>query len=659
MDNHTKIPNRLINEKSPYLLQHAYNPVDWWPWCDEAFAKAKAEDKPVFLSIGYSTCHWCHVMERESFENKEIAELLNAHFISIKVDRELRPDIDSIYMSVCQAMTGGGGWPLSIFMTPAQKPFFAGTYFPPRAAFGQAGFQELLTVIGTKWQQDRETLLDSAEEIIKLLQNEEKAGRTTGSDLIKEAVAMYQYSFDDRYGGFGKAPKFPTAHNFLFLLSYFEVSNDFSVLKMAEKTLTQMYKGGLFDHIGGGFARYSTDARFLVPHFEKMLYDNALLMMAYAQAYRITGKEIYGLVAERTAAYILREMTHKEGGFYSARDADSEGEEGKFYTFSDTEILQVLGQENGEKYNRFYDITPGGNFEGRNSPNLLQHEKEEEAEEFAAANRKLYEYRSQRMTLHLDDKILTAWNGLMIGSLAIMYQVFGNEEYLQAAMKAADFIERKMTKDNTLYVGYRDGERMVKGFLDDYAYYIFALIRLYDATLKKQFLVRAEALLSKVFAEFADVEKGGFFLNGSGNERLIYQPKETFDGALPSGNSVMAYNLVRLSQLCVNAEIRKETEKQIRFMTGKAIEYPMGNGFFLIALLDETYPPEHVVCVVKDQNDTEEWVKSARLTQKTPLHANVIMLEQPTGEYPLMNNRTTYYVCRNFSCLPPINEYPV
>ncbi len=589
-------------------------------------------------------------MEKESFEDEGIAEVLNAHFISIKVDRELRPDIDSIYMSVCQAMTGGGGWPLSVFLTPAQKPFFAGTYFPPRASFGQAGFHELLTVISTKWQQDRQTLLDSAEEVLKIMQDEEKEHHSACSDLLKEAVAMYQYSFDDRYGGFGKAPKFPTAHNLLFLLNYFETNNDFSALKMVEKTLQQMYKGGMFDHIGGGFARYSTDSRFLIPHFEKMLYDNALLIMAYAQAYRVTGKEIYGLVAERTASYILQEMTDQEGGFYSAQDADSEGEEGKFYAFSAEEIIQVLGQEDGAEYNQFYGITEEGNFEGKNIPNLLHHEKEELAGDYAAANEKLYEYRRQRMVLHLDDKILTSWNSLMIAGLAIMYQVFGKEEYLQAAIRAAEFIKRKMTADNNLYVGYCDGKPMVKGFLDDYAYHIFALIRLYDATLEKEFLIRAEALWNKVFCEFADKEKGGFFLNGAGNEKLIYQPKETYDGALPSGNSVMAYNLVRLSQLCMKEEIRKETERQICFMTGKAQEYPMSHGLFLTALLYETYPPEHMVCVVKDKEDL------IRLTQKTPLHANVIVLEQPTGEYPLLNNQTTYYICRNFSCLPPVNK---
>ncbi len=364
--------NYLFNQTSPYLLQHADNPVNWYPWCEEAFERARSEDKPVFLSIGYSTCHWCHVMAHESFEDEEIAEILNQYYIAIKVDKEERPDIDSIYMSVCQAFTGSGGWPTTIIMTPEQKPFFAGTYFPKTSRYGQIGLKELLLAVYEQWKVDRKELLESADEIIAFLNRQTTVGNNINMQLLDSAFEIYKSIFDDKFGGFGEAPKFPTPHNLLFLMQYYEKNGNKDALKMVEKTLLQMYRGGMFDHIGGGFSRYSTDRYFLVPHFEKMLYDNALLILAYCRAYQITKKQVYCDVAEKTATYILREMTSPEGGFYSAQDADSEGVEGKYYLLEPDEIIELLGEKKGKEFNQYFDITDRGKFEGKNIPNLLK-----------------------------------------------------------------------------------------------------------------------------------------------------------------------------------------------------------------------------------------------------------------------------------------------
>lgn len=480
--------------------------------------------KPVFLSIGYSTCHWCHVMAHESFEDKEVAELLNQYFISIKVDKEERPDIDSIYMSVCQAFTGSGGWPTSIFMTPEQKPFFAGTYFPKTNKYGRIGFRELLLQIHEKWKADRKWLLQSAEEVISVLNREEAVERDVNEQLIATAYELYQRAFDDKFGGFGQAPKFPTPHNLLFLMRYYEKSKDTNAMKMVEKTLLQMYRGGMFDHIGGGFSRYSTDIYYLVPHFEKMLYDNALLVLAYCKAYQLTKKPIY-----------------------CAQDADSEGVEGKYYLFKPSEIISVLGEEAGKKFNEYFDITENGYFEGENIPNLLgNHQLSETMESHLPV---IYEYRKKRYALHLDDKILTSWNGMMIAAMCHLYRVSKNRVYLEAAIKAQQFIMNRLCEDGTLYVSYRENRRSGKGFLDDYANEIFALLALYEATLEGVYLERAREFCDKVIGEFYDEAQGGFFLYGKENEQLIIRPKETYDGAVPSGNSMMAYNLVWLHYL--------------------------------------------------------------------------------------------------------------
>ncbi|MBQ8813751.1 MAG: thioredoxin domain-containing protein [Lachnospiraceae bacterium] len=695
--------NRLKDQTSPYLLQHAENPVDWYPWCDEAFARARAEDKPVFLSIGYSTCHWCHVMAHESFEDQEVAALLNQYFISIKVDKEERPDIDSIYMAVCQAFTGSGGWPTTVFLTPDQKPFFAGTYFPKTARYGQPGLKELLLAVHESWTVNREGLLKSAEDIIAhlsgasapagsvdlrlrqksdskgsvglhLSQGEDSTGRME-SPLIRQAVEYFKRTFDGEYGGFGgyrKEPKFPTPHNLLFLMRYYKESKDREALKMAEKTLLQMYRGGMFDHIGGGFCRYSTDRYFLVPHFEKMLYDNALLILAYCKAYQITKNKLYRDVAEKTAAYVLREMTSAAGGFYSAQDADSEGVEGKYYLLEPAEIIGILGVRAGSEFNAYFDITEEGNFEGKSIPNRLKrHEiggetgdngddrigsgnpdgfSDGSAENITACLQTVYEYRRQRYALHLDDKILTAWNGLMIAAMCRLYRVTADSAYLDAALNAQKFIRENLCEQDTLYVSWRDGKRSGKGFLDDYAFEIFALLELYGATLESSYLDDACRFCGKAINEFYDEVSGGFFLYGRDGEQLIIRPKETYDGAVFSGNSAMAYNLVQLYLITGDERFGERAEDQLQFMSGEAADYPAGHAMFLIALSDYLDVPDKITVVPKDERDL------AGLSCKIPLDTVINVLDGPTEEYPLKNDRTTFYVCRGRSCQPPVNE---
>ncbi|MBO5439796.1 MAG: thioredoxin domain-containing protein [Clostridia bacterium] len=574
--------NRLEFEVSPYLLQHKDNPVDWYPWGEEAFEKAKNEDKPIFLSIGYSSCHWCHVIAHESFEDEEIAELLNRDFIAIKVDKEERPDIDAVYMSVCQAITGNGGWPTSIFMTPDKKPFFAGTYFPKTRVGAMIGLRELLIAIKDKWDKDRASLIRLSEEVISGLNNNSPASENATIDLAHIASQQFKEIYDEKYGGFGRAPKFPTPHNILFLLSYYEKYKDKDCLKMAENTLIQMYRGGLFDHIGFGFSRYSTDKKFLVPHFEKMLYDNALLILAYLKAFEATKNQLYLDIAEKTASYILEEMTSDEGGFYSAQDADSEGEEGKYYLFTPNEIISVLGEEKGKEFNRHFDITEKGNFECKSIPNLLK--TQYITRDFSNACSVLKKYRKTRYFLHRDDKILTSWNGLMISAMCKLYLASGKENYLNVAKKADSFIKSHLKENNTLFVSYREGKRGAKGFLGEYSSYIFAQLELYNATNDKQYLDESITMTEKVIEDFSDTD-GGFYLYGAENEELILKPKETYDGAIPSGNSLMAYNLVKLAQ--ITDKFKEQAAKQLDFVATDAIKYPVGYSMLLVALLEE------------------------------------------------------------------------
>ncbi len=639
--------NRLQYETSPYLLQHKDNPVDWYPWCEEAFERAEAEDKPVFLSIGYSACHWCHVLAHESFEDKETADILNRNFISVKVDKEERPDIDSVYMSVCQAFTGSGGWPTSIFMTADRKPFFAGTYFPKTSRGGMIGFKELLIAISEAWKRDRGSLTEQSDKIINHLKRNETYYDDAEIDLAHDAVYVLSKIYDEKYGGFGRAPKFPTPHNLLFLLSYYERYKKKVCLRMAEKTLLQMYRGGMFDHIGFGFCRYSTDKKFLVPHFEKMLYDNALLMLAYCKVYSVTNNNLYLEIAEKTAQYILREMTSEKGGFFSAQDADSEGEEGKYYLFTPDEVFRVLGETDGEKFNRHYDITEKGNFEGKNILNLLKSDPEDKT--FEKYLPELMKFRKNRYSLHSDDKILTSWNCLMIGAMCELYLVSQKDLYLHAAQKADDFIKTHLCEDNSLFVSFRDGKRGVKGFLDDYACFIFAQLSLYRATLDIDYMDRAREMCDKVMNDFSD-KTGGFYLYGNFSEELILRPKDTYDGAVPSGNSLMAYNFVKLYLLTADDKYKSLAEKQLDFISAEANSYPINHTMFLTALLEYKEPSMKITVVADEKTNIKG------LSLDLPVNAVINFLSKPTKEHPLKNGKTTYYVCKGHSCLPPVND---
>lgn len=639
--------NQLKNTTSPYLLQHAENLVNWYPWCEEAFEKAKSEEKPIFLSIGYSTCHWCHVMAHESFEDEKTVEILNQYFVSIKVDREERPDIDSVYMSVCQSFTGSGGWPMSIFMTWDKKPFFAGTYFPPKSHYGMPGFPDLLTVIANQWNNNRRELLQSAEQIIAHLKSAGSGNKNIDDEnLIEQAMQIFSDSFDEINGGFGSAPKFPTPHNLLFLMLYAKQNQDSDTLKMAEKTLLQMRKGGIFDHIGFGFSRYSTDKYFLAPHFEKMLYVNALLIIAYSAAYCLTKNKIHLDTAEKTAEYILREMTSVDGGFYSAQDADSEGVEGKYYTFTLDEIIQVLGEEKGKRFAETFDITGNGNFEGVNIPNLLK--SNDLTSDFSDELKKLYDYRKNRTKLHLDDKILLSWNSMMIAALSMLYRVSRNEKYLNAAVNAQKFIEKNLCNGTRLYTSWRDGKHSENSFLDDYAFYATALIELCNSTLNKAYLEKSEQFCNEAIRRFLDKKNGGFYLSESENMELFLNPKEVYDGAIPSGNSVMAYNFVRLYQLTENEKYCEFVEKQLEFLSSQASDYPAGHCMFLLTKLLYENPPEHIAVALKNDSDLEE------VRRNIPFLANISVM-RGNEKYPLLNDEITYYICKNRVCLSPTN----
>ncbi|MBW1674870.1 MAG: thioredoxin domain-containing protein, partial [Deltaproteobacteria bacterium] len=598
-----KAHNRLIHEKSPYLLQHAENPVDWYAWGEEAFQKAKKEDKPIFLSIGYATCHWCHVMAHESFEDEEVAQALNTYFIAIKVDREERPDIDKIYMSVCQAMTGRGGWPLSIFMTHEGKPFFAGTYFPKLSRMGMPGFMDIIKKIAFLWKGDRSQLLEASEKITKHLSSISDSGVSAVAldlETLKKGYKQLEMTFDQIWGGFGTAPKFPTPHHLTFLLRWYKRSGDSKALNMVEKTLDAMRRGGIFDQMGFGFHRYSVDERWLVPHFEKMLYDQALLAMAYIEAYQVTGNVKYAQGAHEIFTYVTRDMTSPHGGFYSAEDADSEGIEGLFYLFTPHEIRKHLGAEQGNLFCRFYNITEKGNFEEGRSilhmPMALQVFAEKEGMDVQKlekaledARKKLFAIRKRRIHPQKDDKILTAWNGLMIAD---------------AARMAADFILKNLkTPNGRLLRRYRQGDAAYPGYLDDYAFLIAGLLDLYEATFEVSYLKEAIELNESMVDIFWDKKDGGLYFTGQGNESLITRSKEVYDGALPSGNSVAALNFLRLSRMTGNIQLEQKADQLIRAFSEQAADQPMAFTQLLIAL-DFMIGPSQEIVVVGDPSLT-------------------------------------------------------
>ena len=660
------MPNRLKQEKSPYLMQHGENPVDWYPWCEEAFQKAAREDKPIFLSIGYSTCHWCHVMAHESFEDSEVADLLNREYVSIKVDREERPDIDAVSMSVCQAMTGSGGWPLTIFMTPEQKPFFAGTYFPKNGGYGRFGLMELLERVVDLWKNNREELLRAGNQITAAInQGQTGTGKKPDRQLVERAYSQLAQRFDHKWGGFGAAPKFPTPHNLLFLMRYGEVTQESNARKMVEITLKDMAKGGIFDHIGGGFSRYSTDEMWLVPHFEKMLYDNALLLIAYVKAYQHNKWECFADTARQTADYILRELSSVEGGCYCGQDADSDGVEGKYYVFTPKEVKTVLGEENGDEFCRLYDITQSGNFEGKSIPNRIYSSEDGWDMDDPRLN-KLYEYRLNRTKLHKDDKILLSWNAWAMLALAKAGQVLEEPSYLDAAVRIHAFIERKMVDGNDrLYLRYRDGDAAYVGQLEDYAVYALALLELYRTTFDVKYLQAAIHRAKQMVELFEDKNKGGYFMTAFDGEQLIARPKETYDGAIPSGNSVAAMVLQTLASLSGEQEWQAAAGRQLSFLAGEIGEYPSASCFGVLAMMNALYPHRELVCAARDgmPDELKNYLKSRPADDlyvllKTKDSADVLSKCAPfTKDYPIPEQGTMYYLCENGACKAPVPEF--
>ena len=674
--------NRLANEKSPYLLQHAENPVNWYPWGEEAFQKARKEDKPIFLSIGYATCHWCHVMAHESFEDEEVARILNKYFIAIKVDREERPDVDNIYMSVCQAMTGSGGWPLSILMTPEAKPFFAGTYFPKVGRLGMTGLMDILTQIATMWEEDRERLLRASQEItnhITIRPGSEKSGPMLGSEALKKGYEQLRDSFDPQNGGFSISPKFPTPHQLTFLLRWYKQSCDSKTLEMVEKTLEAMRRGGIFDQIGFGFHRYSVDAKWLVPHFEKMLYDQAMLAMAYTEAYQVTGRESFAQVAHEIFSYVSRDMTAPEGGFYSAEDADSEGKEGLFYIWTPKEVKDQLGEKLGDLVCRFYDITESGTFEeGLSIPHMplslkafaeiegISLTKLETTLEDARA--RLFEVRKSRVHPLKDDKILTSWNGLMIAAFAKGYQVFADQAYAESATRAADFIlENLKTTSGRLLRRYRQGDAAYPGYLDDYAFLVWGLIELYEATFEVSYLEEAIALNSAMIEIFWDKQDGGLYFTGKGNEQLITRTKEIYDGALPSGNSVAALNLLRLGRMTGKVDLEQRAEKLIHAFSAQVKAHPAAYTQLLSALDFLLGPGQEIV--IAGGPATKTTLEMVRAVQKKFLPHKVLLFrpQGPVGNRLFssspfveamvpVNQQPTVYVCEQYTCQAPITD---
>ena len=659
--------NRLKNEKSPYLLQHGENPVDWYPWCDEAFKKAADENKPVFLSIGYSTCHWCHVMAHESFEDEKVAELLNKNFVSIKVDREERPDIDSVYMSVCQAVTGAGGWPLTVIMTPEQKPFFVGTYFPKGSRYGQPGLMDILREVKSLWKSRRNELENNGEMITNAIcqaaQSQGTMSLKPDKTILKRAYKMFQEQFDREWGGFGAAPKFPTPHNLLFLMRYAEAENVPEAMKMAEVTLEAMAKGGIHDHIGGGFSRYSTDKRWLVPHFEKMLYDNALLLWTYAETYRITRKEMYALVARHTADYMLRELQGE--GFYCGQDADSEGVEGKYYVFTPEEVKSVLGDADGEEFCRFYNITATGNFEGKSIPNRIGKDLEYSSDLTMpqAWKSRLYDYRLKRTTLHKDDKILLSWNAWTIIAFVKAGKVLDESLYIEAAIRTRNFIEEKMTDENNrLYLRFREGEAANAGQLEDYAVYALALLELYQATFNIEYLASAILRAKQMMEFFEDREKGGYYMTAFDAEQLISRPKESYDGAIPSGNSVAAVVLQKLALLTAEKEWQEAADRQMCFCVGEINQYPAGYSFALLALSAAFYSHKELVCASKGgiPEELRQYLRACSSNEisilvKTEQNGEKLSKYAPfTEEYPIPEKEAVYYLCENGACKMPV-----
>lgn len=685
-----KNPNRLAKEKSPYLLQHACNPVDWEPWGEEAFEKARKENKLIFLSIGYSTCHWCHVMERESFSDAEVAAILNKYFVAIKVDREERPDIDGVYMQVCQMISGHCGWPLNIIMTWDKKPFFASTYIPKGDKFGRQGMLSLLPRISKLWgnPSERKKLLAQSSQIITLLQqvSVESGKEDLNTSTLKLAWQQLSRAFDAKNGGFGNAPKFPSPHTLLFLLRAWKRTGGANALAMVEKTLQAMRNGGIYDHVGFGFHRYSTDAYWLVPHFEKMLYDQAMLAMAYTEAFQATGKNEYEQTAREILTYVLRDMTSPDGAFYSAEDADSEGEEGKFYLWTEDEIKKILGGKDGEFFARVFNVQKDGNFieqgaEEKSSKNILHLAKslkeiavelkipeDELRAQIEDAREKLFEDREKRAHPFKDDKILTDWNGLMLAALAKAGQALDEPQYIRAAKKTADFILKKMrAKDGRLQHRFRGGEAGLPAHLDDYAFLAWGLLELYEATFELKYLENAIALNKDMIDQFWDYKSGGFYFSAHDGENLQTRLKEIYDGAMPSGNSVAMLNLIRLGLMTGNAEYEEKAQKMARAFSISVKPSPAAYTFMMCALDFAMGPSFEVVVVGKENSeDTKTMLKALR---KNYAPDKVVLFRSDTEEKPAIsklapftefqhskNGKATAYVCLDYVCKLPVTD---
>lgn len=677
--------NRLAKETSPYLLQHAHNPVDWYPWGEEAFAKARSEDKPIFLSIGYSACHWCHVMERESFENDSIANIMNEHFVNIKVDREERPDLDDIYMSFVQMSTGSGGWPMSVFLTPEAKPFFGGTYFPPQDAYGRPGFSQILHAVVEAWNTDREGIMHGAETAVERLQSVlqmVQPATTLEPGAIDTAVQQMLQRFDPIDGGFSGAPKFPPSYALSVLMRQYHRTKEPRLLKAITFTLDKMANGGLYDQLGGGFHRYSVDAQWLVPHFEKMLYDNALLTVAYCDAFQLTQKPLYRRVVSETLDYVLSDMTDETGGFHSAEDADSEGEEGKFYVWTPSEIVSVLGAEDGKLFCDYFDASNDGNFEHKRSILHVRTVTTEFAERYsiseaelesrlAAMKSKLLEQRALRVRPNKDDKILTDWNGLMISALARGYQVTGEEKYHIAARKCAAFIQQNLFTSNGLMRVYRAGTVKQHGFITDYAFLLNGLVDLYESDFDIKWLEWADQLAGDMLAKFEDKDNGGFFMTIPNQTDLLVRQKDSYDGAIPSGSSVATMALLRLSLLLDNKSYRITAERTLQSLAANANKVPMAY-MNLLNAADLLIHQPHEIAIVGTPGD-ESMLALIRCAYQTYTPGRVIAFSDPanptssliTARIPLMKDRTmingkaTAYVCQNFACKMPTNDVNV
>jgi uncharacterized protein YyaL (SSP411 family) len=676
----TSPANRLLAETSPYLRQHAHNPVDWFPWGDAALQKARELDRPIFLSIGYSACHWCHVMERESFEDADVAAILNEHFVSIKVDREERPDLDQIYMTAVQLMTRHGGWPMSVFLTPDLQPFYGGTYFPPADRHGLPSFRRVLLAIVEAWTKRRAELVAQAQDLTRHVQDSMQVDAQPGElddTLLRTAEHYLERAFDSTHGGFGGAPKFPHPMDLRLLLRLWKRFGDEDALNIATATLDHMARGGLYDHLGGGFHRYSTDARWLVPHFEKMLYDNALLTVTYLEAFQATGNSLYREVVEQTLAYVGREMTSPEGAFYSTQDADSEGVEGKFFVWSRAEVEEVLGRDEAELFCGVYDVTPEGNWEEHN---ILHRDRSDEQEarllklpvdelrrRLDASRHKLFQTRERRVKPGLDDKVLTSWNALMIAAFAKAGQALDNPQFIERAAAAADFLLTRMrTSDGRLYRTTRTGDQpRLNGYLEDYAYLIDALVSLYEATFDPRWIADARRLASVLFEQFWDEAGGGFFYTATDHEQLISRGKDPHDNATPSGNAMAVTGLLRLGALTGDRETLDKAERTLKLFREQMSQLPHVSGQMLIGL-DFYLGPTAEIVVVGDPADEE--VRQALRLLRSGFRPNQVLAFRPIDAaaaeaaekvVPLLVDRTsqgsvTTYICRQFTCAAPV-----